>query len=94
MATKAAIGGTTLLDAGLKLATGNGTSADWGYIQRARKEHRCGHSLPNARRLTTECAHRTIAPGEPYLLTRQGYLDTEPLALDCALAAGVVESLG
>lgn len=93
MATNAAIGGVTLLDAGLKLTTGNGTSADWGYIQRARKEHRCGHSLPNSRRLTTECTHRTIAPGEPYLLTRQGYLDTEPLALDCALAAEIVEKI-
>jgi hypothetical protein len=84
-----AIGGITLPSAGLRSTSG--TDADWGVIRRARKQHHCAHKGPWSARFDTECQHPTIEPGEMYLLTKQGYLDADPLALECALAAGLVE---
>lgn len=85
-----AIGGVTLQTAGLVLQPGNGSDDDWGVIRRSRKTHRCLHQKPWSGRITTPCQHPVIEPGETYLLTKQGYIDVDKLALDCAIAAGII----
>jgi hypothetical protein len=75
------------------VSTGNGSPQDY-EVFKARKEHACGHSGPWSRRLTFPCEHPVIAPREVYCRTLQGFNDTEPLSMACAIAAGFFRPKG
>lgn len=66
---------------------GNGSPQDYEVVK-ARKEHACSHVRPGGYRLPQPCQHPTIGPGEVYVRVSAGWLDTDPVAMPCAVAAG------
>lgn len=68
---------------------GAGAGQDYDLV-RGRKQHRCYHHWANDYVLNIPCQHPVIEPGEWYVSTRQSWLEWEKLALECALASGIL----
>lgn len=77
--------------AGLRyLAKGNGSPQDWS-VHKSRLRRECSHIGSQGWAFDFPCEHPVIQPGEWYVRTSQGFMETDDLSVECAIRAKVYE---